>query len=62
VTALCEVVPVGAEPVALADSGLPYLDVSVRPSARRSRELLTVRVRYSSGTPSRLKTSASPAR
>lgn len=46
VTALYEVVPVGAEPVALADSGLTYQDVSVRPSARHSRELLTVRVRY----------------
>jgi Ca-activated chloride channel family protein len=56
VTALYEVVPVGAEPVALADSGLTYQDVSVRPSARRSRELLTVRVRYKppTGAESRL--------
>jgi Ca-activated chloride channel family protein len=56
VTALYEVVPVGAEPVALADGGLTYQDVSVRPSARRSRELLTARVRYKlpSGSESRL--------
>jgi Ca-activated chloride channel family protein len=56
VTALYEVVPVGAEPVALADDGLTYQDVSVRPSARRSRELLTVRVRYKlpAGSESRL--------
>jgi Ca-activated chloride channel family protein len=56
VTALYEVVPVGAEPVALVDSGLTYQDVSVRPSARRSRELLTARVRYKlpTGSESRL--------
>jgi Ca-activated chloride channel homolog len=56
VTALYEIVPVGAEPVALADDGLAYQDVSVRPSARRSRELLTVRVRYKlpTGAESRL--------
>jgi Ca-activated chloride channel family protein len=46
VTALYEVVPVGADPVALADDGLRYESVSVRPSARASSELLTVRVRY----------------
>jgi Ca-activated chloride channel family protein len=56
VTALYEVVPVGAEPVALADDGLTYQDVSVRPSASRSRDLLTVRVRYKlpGGSESRL--------
>ena len=46
VTALYEVVPVGAAPVALGDDSLTYQQVSVRPSARRSAELLTVRVRY----------------
>ncbi|MFL5519136.1 MAG: YfbK domain-containing protein, partial [Gemmatimonadales bacterium] len=35
-----------ADPVALADDGLRYESVSVRPSARASSELLTVRVRY----------------
>jgi Ca-activated chloride channel family protein len=55
VTALYEVVPVGAEPVALADDGLTYQDVSVRPSARHSRELLTVRVRYKTPTGSESK-------
>jgi Ca-activated chloride channel family protein len=56
VTALYEVVPVGAKPVALADDGLTYQDVSVRPSASRSRDLLTVRVRYKlpGGSQSRL--------
>jgi Ca-activated chloride channel family protein len=56
VTALYEVVPVGAEPVALADDGLTYQDVSVRPSARRSGDLFTVRVRYKlpAGSDSRL--------
>jgi Ca-activated chloride channel homolog len=56
VTALYEVVPVGAEPVALADEGLTYQDVAVRPEARRSRELLTVRIRYKrpTGAESRL--------
>ena len=56
VTALYEVVPVGAEPVALTDDGLNYQDVTIRPSARRSSELLTVRVRYKlpTGSESRL--------
>jgi Ca-activated chloride channel family protein len=58
VTALYEVVPVGAEPVALADDSLTYQQVSVRPSARGSRDLLTVRVRYKApaGSTSRLLT------
>jgi Ca-activated chloride channel family protein len=60
VTALYEVVPVGAEPVALADSGLTYQDVSVRPSARHSRELLTVRVRYKTPTGSESKLFSRP--
>ena len=58
VTALYEVVPVGAEPVALGDDSLTYQQVSVRPSARGSRDLLTVRVRYKApaGSTSRLLT------
>jgi Ca-activated chloride channel homolog len=56
VTALYEVVPVGADPVALSDDSLTYQQVTVRPSARRSGELLTVRLRYKDprGTTSRL--------
>jgi Ca-activated chloride channel homolog len=56
VTALYEVVPVGADPVALAEDDLRYQSVSVRPSARASKELLTVRVRYktAAGSTSRL--------
>jgi Ca-activated chloride channel family protein len=46
VTALYEVVPVGAKAVAAGDDSLTYQEVSVRPEARRSDELLTVRVRY----------------
>jgi Ca-activated chloride channel family protein len=58
VTALYEVVPVGAEPVAPADDSLTYQQVSVRSSARGSRDLLTVRVRYKApeGSISRLLT------
>ena len=58
VTALYEVVPVGSDPVALADDSLTYQQVSVRPSARSSRDLLTVRVRYKTpaGSASRLLT------
>ena len=40
----------GADPVALADDDLRYQSVSVRPSARASKELLTVRVRYKTPT------------
>jgi Ca-activated chloride channel homolog len=56
VTALYEVVPVGARAVAEVDDSLVYQDVNVRPDARRSEELLTVRVRYKDpqGTVSRL--------
>jgi Ca-activated chloride channel homolog len=55
VTALYEVVPV-TRPVAEVDDSLVYQDVSVRPDARRSDELLTVRVRYkdAQGSVSRL--------
>ncbi|HUR94715.1 MAG TPA: von Willebrand factor type A domain-containing protein [Gemmatimonadales bacterium] len=56
VTALYEVVPVGATPVAIAEDSLVYQQVAVRPDARRSGELLTVRVRYKDpqGSTSRL--------
>jgi Ca-activated chloride channel family protein len=46
VTALYEVVPVGARPVAMTDDSLTYQEVSLRPGARHSSELLTVRLRY----------------
>jgi Ca-activated chloride channel family protein len=56
VTALYEVVPVGATPVALVNDSLTYQHVSLRPSAGKSSELLTVRLRYKDpkGTKSRL--------
>jgi Ca-activated chloride channel family protein len=56
VTALYEVVPVGASPVALADDSLAYQQISLRSSARRSADLLTVRLRYKmpNGTRSQL--------
>jgi Ca-activated chloride channel homolog len=56
VKALYEVVPVGAAPVALGDDSLTYQAVSLRPDARRSGELMTVRVRYKDpqGSTSRL--------
>ncbi len=46
VTALYEVVPVGTRPVALDEDSLTYQQVSLRPGARHSGELLTVRLRY----------------
>jgi Ca-activated chloride channel family protein len=46
VTALYEVVPVGEKAVALDDDSLTYQETSLRPGARRSNELLTVRLRY----------------
>jgi len=56
VTALYEIVPVGATPVALGEDSLTYQDVSIRPGARRSGELMTVRLRYKDpqGSTSRL--------
>jgi Ca-activated chloride channel homolog len=56
VTALYEIVPVGATPVALGDDSLTYQQVSIRPDARRSGELMTVRLRYKDpqGSTSRL--------
>jgi Ca-activated chloride channel homolog len=56
VTALYEVVPAGARPVAQSDDSLTYQEVSLRPGARHSSELLTVRLRYKDpkGSTSRL--------
>jgi Ca-activated chloride channel family protein len=56
VTALYEVVPVGARAVTLADDSLTYQETSLRPGARHSSELLTVRLRYKDpkGSTSRL--------
>jgi Ca-activated chloride channel homolog len=58
VTALYEVVPVGAPPVALAGDSLTYQQVTLRPSANQSPDLLTVKLRYKDpkGTTSRLLT------
>jgi len=60
VTALYEVVPVGARPVALSSDSLTYQRVSLRPSASRSPELMTVRLRYKDpdGSRSRLLSTA----
>jgi Ca-activated chloride channel family protein len=59
VTALYEIVPVGARPVALMDDSLVYQHVSLRPGAAGSPDLLTVRLRYKepSGSASKLLTS-----
>jgi Ca-activated chloride channel homolog len=56
VTALYEVVPVGATPVALYGDSLSYQQVSLKPSAAHSAELLTVKLRYKDpkGSTSRL--------
>ncbi len=56
VTALYEVVPVGSSTVALDDDDLTYQQVSIRDGARRSGELMTVRLRYKDpqGSTSRL--------
>lgn len=56
VTALYEIMPVGATPVALDDDSLTYQQVSIRPEANRSGELMTVRLRYKDpqGSASRL--------
>jgi Ca-activated chloride channel family protein len=56
VTALYEVVPVGAAPVTLANDSLSYQHVALRESAHQSPELMTVRLRYKdpTGTRSRL--------
>ena len=50
VTALYEVVPSGARPVALVDDSLVYQHTSLRPSATASSDLMTVRLRYKEPT------------
>jgi Ca-activated chloride channel family protein len=56
VTALYEVVPTGAKSVVTLDDSLTYQHVALRPSAGRSPELMTIRLRYKdpTGTQSRL--------
>jgi Ca-activated chloride channel family protein len=56
VTALYEIVPIGAQPVALMDDSLVYQHVSLRPGVAGSRDLLTLRLRYKepSGNTSKL--------
>ncbi|HEY8258893.1 MAG TPA: von Willebrand factor type A domain-containing protein [Gemmatimonadales bacterium] len=46
VTALYEIVPVGARAVALVDDSLVYQHVSLSPRAARSSDIMTVRLRY----------------
>jgi Ca-activated chloride channel family protein len=60
VTALYEVVPVGATPVATGSDSLTYQQVAIRQSAQRSSELVTVRLRYKepTGSKSRLLSTA----
>jgi Ca-activated chloride channel family protein len=53
VTALYEIVPTGASPVAIGDDSLTYQQVTLRPSAGRSPELLTIRLRYKEPTGSK---------
>ncbi len=50
VTALYEVVLTGAKAVATSDDSLTYQHVALRPSAGRSPELMTVRLRYKDPT------------
>ena len=56
VTALYEVVPVGAPAVAVNGDSLIYQQVTLKPTANRTNDLLTVRLRYKdpTGTRSRL--------
>ncbi len=60
VTALYEVVPVGATPVALSGDSLIYQQVSLRPSAGRNPELMTVRLRYKEPTGSKSRLLSTP--
>jgi Ca-activated chloride channel family protein len=46
VTALYEVVPVGARAVTMPDDSLTYQQTSLRPGGKHSGELMTVRLRY----------------
>jgi len=53
VTALYEIVPTGASPVAIGDDSLTYQQVTLRPSSGHSPELLTIRLRYKEPTGSK---------
>jgi Ca-activated chloride channel homolog len=53
VTALYEIVPTGASAVAIGDDSLTYQQVTLRPSAGRSPELLTIQLRYKEPTGSK---------
>jgi Ca-activated chloride channel family protein len=60
VTALYEVVPVGATPVALAGDSLTYQQVTLRETASRTPELLTVKLRYKDPKGSRSRLLSTP--
>jgi Ca-activated chloride channel homolog len=60
VTALYEVVPVGARPVAIGSDTLAYQQVSLKPSALRTSELMMVRLRYKLPTGSRSRLLSTP--
>ena len=60
VTALYEVVPVGAAPVATGGDSLTYQQVAIRQSARQSAELMTVRLRYKEPTGSKSRLLSEP--
>jgi Ca-activated chloride channel family protein len=60
VTALYEVVPVGATPIAIGGDSLTYQQVAIRQSAHKSAELMTVRLRYKEPTGSRSRLLSTP--
>jgi len=60
VTALYEVVPVGATSVAIGSDSLTYQQVAIRQSAHTSAELMTVRLRYKEPTGSRSRLLSTP--
>ncbi|MFL5535352.1 MAG: von Willebrand factor type A domain-containing protein [Gemmatimonadales bacterium] len=62
VTALYEVVPVGAPTVAVAGDSLTYQQVTLKPTASRSSDLLTVRLRYKEPTGTRSRLLSTPVR
>jgi Ca-activated chloride channel homolog len=60
VTALYEVVPVGAAPVATVGDSLTYQQVTLRSTATRSPELMTVKLRYKDPNGSRSRLLSTP--
>jgi Ca-activated chloride channel homolog len=60
VTALYEVVPTGATPVALDGDSLTYQRVTLRSTASQSPDLLTVRLRYKEPTGSKSRLLSTP--